>query len=354
MANLIKLPGLIDIHVHLRDPGQTHKEDFLTGTTAALAGGVTAVFDMPNNLDPIFTLEKLEEKENIVSKKAVCDYALYFGTDGKNLPEFEKVKNKVIGLKVYLNLTTGKLLVENDKLVEGIFEAWPKDKVVVVHAENEKVDLVLQLSKKYGNKLHVTHVATKEMLNKIIAAKKNNNLLSCDVTPHHLFLTLKDKEILGSFSEVKPPLASQDDAKFLWENLKYIDSIATDHAPHTAEEKKGLNPASGMPGLETMLPLLITAYKESKISLDEIVRLTNTNPQKLFGLKPYSDTYVEVDLDAKYIIKNEELKTKSGWSPFNGRKVYGKVKSVYIRGIKVLEDGHILVNAGFGKNILYT
>lgn len=353
MKKIIRLPGLIDIHVHLRDPGQTFKEDFYTGTCAALAGGVTTVFDMPNNIEPIFSYDKLIEKINIAKKKAVCDWGLYFGTDGKNIEEFEKVKNFVVGLKIYLNLTTGKYLVDDERQVEKVFEAWPKDKVIVVHAEGDKIDLAIDLCRKYKNKLHITHIATRSDLEKIMDAKLLKLNITCDVTPHHLFLTEKDLPCLDGFGEVKPSLKSQPNADFLWDHLKFIDCIATDHAPHTLEEKKSFDPPSGMPGLETMLPLLLTAVKQKRLVLADIVRLTNTNPQKIFGFKQEENTYVEVDTEEKYVFKNEDLKTKCGWSPFAGWKMQRKVKNVYLRGKKVFSEGKILAKSGFGKNILH-
>lgn len=365
MSNIIRLPGLIDIHVHLRDPGQTHKEDFYTGTSAALAGGVTAVFDMPNNLEPIFTYEKLLEKIEAVKKKAVCDWGLYFGTDGKNLDQFPLVQSLVIGLKIYLNLTTGKYLVEDEELVEQVFSKWPKEKVIVVHAEGEKIDLAIALCRKYKNKLHITHIATKSDLEKIIDAKLLKLNITCDVTPHHLFFykdqkknivysTLGREKIEYNVSKmivVKPSIALRRDVEYIWEQLTYVDCIATDHAPHTREEKQSSNPASGVPGLETMLPLLMTAVRQKRLTLDDIIRLTNTNPQKIFGFKQERKSYVEIDTDEEYIIDDNKLYTKCSWSPFTGRKVWGRVKRVFIRGIKAFEDGKILVKPGFGVNI---
>ena len=365
MSSLITLPGLIDIHVHLRDPGQTNKEDFYTGTSAALAGGVTAVFDMPNNKEPILTYERLSAKRNIAEGKAVCDFGLYFGTDGKNIHEFPKVKDKVVGLKIYLNITTGRLLVEEERLVEAIFASWPKEKVIVVHAEGEKIDLVIQLCSRYGNKIHITHITTRNDLEKVIIAKRNKLPVTCDVTPHHLFLfndqkenifysTLGRKKIEYNISKmivVKPSIALRRDVEYIWEQLTYVDCIATDHAPHTREEKQSSNPASGVPGLETMLPLLLTAVKQKRLTLADIIRLTNTNPQKIFGFKQDKNTYVEIDAEEEYEIRNEHLFTKCGWSPFHGWKVYGRIKRVYLRGKKVFADGKVLTKPGFGKHI---
>ncbi|MBI4066992.1 amidohydrolase family protein [Candidatus Gottesmanbacteria bacterium] len=377
MGKPIRLPGLIDIHVHFRDPGQTDKEDFYTGTSAALAGGVTTVFDMPNNLVPIFTLKTLLEKMKIAEKKAVCDYGFYFGTDGKNITEFEKVKGLVIGLKVYLTLTTGKYLLDNGQKLEEVFESWPKEKVIVVHGEGDKIDLAINLAKKYKNKVHITHVSKKNDLQVIIEGKKTNSNITCDVTPHHLFLSkeqISAKNTSGvarrvypersrrdspdgggtanGFYEVKPPLASRVDQDFLWEHLKDIDAIATDHAPHTIEEKKSNTPPSGMPGVETTLPLLFTAVKDGRLTMKDLIRLTNTNPQMIFGFRQNKNTCVEIDPDEKYTIENENLKTKCSWSPFARREVYGRVQKVFIRGEKVFEKGKILAKPGLGRNIL--
>lgn len=351
MSKLIRLPGLIDIHVHLRDPGQTYKEDFYTGTSAALAGGVTAVFDMPNNLEPIFTCQKLMEKINIAEQKAVCDWGLYFGTDGKNTDEFEKIADKVVGLKVYLNMTTGRLVIDDEELVEKVFKLWPKSKIIVVHAEGEKINLAIRLAEKYGNKLHVTHINTRQLLKKIMAAKKNKLNITCDVTPHHLFLTAEDIKPLKGFGIMKPPLSSREDIDYLWDHLSAIDCIASDHGPHTTEEKQEKNPPTGVPGLETLLPLLLTASSAGRITFNDIVRLTSTNPAKIFNMLADNNTYIEVDLEEKYLIEDKNLKTKCGWSPFAGREAQGRIKRVFIRGTKAFENGQILVSPGFGKSV---
>jgi len=349
--NIIRFPGLIDIHVHLRDPGATHKEDFYSGTCAALAGGVTTVFDMPNKGYDVINQQELENKIGIATQKAVCDWGLYLGTDGKNTGTFEDLADKVVGLKIYLTSTTGHVLLP-EELLPQVFEKWPKTKVIVCHIECEKTDLVLDLAAKYKNKIHVTHVSTKKQLEEIMDAKKDNLNISCDVTPHHLFLTEDDISGLKGFGMVKPPLSTKTDADFLWSHLKKIDCIVTDHAPHTMEEKISDNPPTGLPGLETMLPLLLTAFHQGAISIEDIIRLTNTNPQKIFGYKQDDGSYVEVDMDEEWMVKNEDLKTKCGWSQFNGWKMKGRVRRVFIRGTKAFEDGKILVDQGFGKNII--
>lgn len=351
MSKLIQLPGLIDIHVHLRDPGLTYKEDFYTGTSAALAGGVVTVFDMPNNLEPILTIEKLLKKIDIVKKKAVCNWGLYFGSDGKNINEFEKAAKKVVGLKIYLNFTTGRLAIENDDLVEKVFKSWPKEKTIVVHAEDERIELVLNFCGKYKKKTHITHVSQRKDLEKIIDAKKNRLNLTCDTTPHYLFLTKNDEKKLGALGKVIPQLSSQKDQDYLWSHLQEIDCIASDHAPHLLAEKKSVSPSNGLPGLETTLPLLITAWKEKRITLKEIIRMTNINPQKIFNYKQDENTFTEIDVEEYYVIENKNLMTKCGWSPYAGRKVFGKIKQVYLGGKKAFSEGKILIKHGFGNNI---
>jgi len=356
-ASILRLPGMIDVHVHLRDPGATHKEDFYTGTFAAISGGIVAVFDMPNNIPPIFSQNALGEKEKIAKKKAVCDWGLYFGSNGENTEEFDKIANSVVGLKLYLgdkkNMPSqyAHVYIGDDLVVREVFQAWPKDKIIVLHAEGKYIDLAINLSRTYGNRIHITHVSSRETLEKIIDAKKSKVKMTCDVTPHHLFLTRDDAKRLKGFGAVAPPLEDKEDVQYLWNNLNHIDCIATDHAPHTREEKEQNNPPFGLPGLETALPLLLTAFHNGRLSLEDIVRLTSTSPAKIFGIPLDKKTWVEVDTNQTYVIENRNLKTTCGWSPYNGWKVRGKIKRVFIRGTKVFEEGNLLVAPGFGINL---
>lgn len=351
MSNIIRLPGLIDIHVHLRDPGETQKEDFYSGTCAALAGGITTVFDMPNNIIPVFTTAALNDKLRYISAKAVCDYGLYFGTNGLNTDEFKKVADRVVGLKLYLSQSTGKYVVGDDESAGLVFKKWPKNKLIVIHAEDDKVDLAINLAEKYGNKIHITHINTKKALESVISAKLEKANITCDVTPHHLFLDQSDLSLLKGLGKVKPPLKTTDDKEYLWDHLDSVDCLCSDHAPHTVAEKKGDNPPAGVPGLETFLPLFLSAMHDGRINLQRIIQMTNTNPQKIFGYVQDKNTYIEVDMDSKYTINNEDLKTKCKWSPFTGWEVQGKVNTVYIRGQKVFDNEQILVRPGFGKQI---
>ena len=349
MTNIITLPGLIDPHVHLRTPGQEYKEDFTTGTSAALAGGFTTVLDMPNNLHPITTLERLEEKRKLASQQAVCDIGFYFASDGNNLAEFPKVKHLVKGLKLFLNHTTGDLLITDIATVEKIVAAWPETLPILFHAEEEKVVFVVNLAKKYKKPMHICHISSAFALQAIINAKEQGIPISCGVTPHHLFLTAKDREKPGGFATMKPELQTQQDVDFLWKHLDAIDVIESDHAPHTIEEKQSTIPPFGVPGLETTLPLLLTAVHEHRVTINDIKRLCSENPARIFHIPQDPETNVEVDIDETWTVENGKLHTKCHWSPFNGWQMKGKVKRVFIRSTKIFEHDRILVKAGFGK-----
>lgn len=345
---MLKLPGLIDPHVHLRDPGQTFKEDFTTGTSSALAGGFTAILDMPNNLHPVTSNKLLSEKMRIAKRKILCDVGFHFGSLGENPAEFYKVQDKVFGLKVYLNQTTGNFIV-NEGVFYNICLKWPPKKPILVHAEEDILEQVLSIGKQTGQHIHVCHVSSKSELKMIMKAKKSYKRITCGVTPHHLYLTERDVKNLGPYGKVKPYLKSRKDVDFLWKNLKHIDIIESDHAPHTKEEKAGDNPPFGIAGLETTLSLLLNSHYHNKISLDEIIRLCHDNPAKIFKVKTYLRTKIIVDENEGWIVDSDEFFTKCKTSPFNGMRLTGRVKTVFIRGKKVFENGKILAKPGSGK-----
>ena len=332
---LLRLPGLIDVHVHLRDPGQTYKEDMKAGTTAALAGGFATVIDMPNNKTPTTTLSRLKEKIRIAKSKAVCNVGFYAGSLGNNLEELMKMEPYVYGLKLYLNKTTGGFLIDTEKL-KKIFAAWKSKKPILVHAESDVIKKVIDLSAKMKKRLHVCHVSNEVELREIIKAKRKGYRVTCGVTPHHLFLTKAMEKGLGPFGIMKPSLKSRKDVDFLWSHLKYIDIIESDHAPHTIKEKKSNNPPYGVPGLETTLPLLLTAVSEHRLTMNRLKQLCFDNPKKIFNIKTDENTYIEVDERKEWVVDNKKLMTKCGWSPFHGWKVKGKVTQVFINGKKVL------------------
>lgn len=341
----IQLPGLIDTHVHLREPGWEYKEDFASGTKAAIAGGYTTVIDMPNNPNPITSPQALEEKMKLASGRIYADVGFHFGGALGGVPYFEQVKRKVFGLKVYMNHTTGPLLVEDQKDLATIFSSWPKDKPLMVHAEGETLKNAIFLARKFGTKLHICHVSLAIQVGMIRSAKADGLPITCEVSCHHLFLTEEDAAKLGNFGMMRPPLSPKQDQQTLWEGLLdgTIDIIASDHAPHTKEEKQSSEKIiNGVPGLETTLPLLLTAVADNRLTVDKVIELTNTNPRKIFNIPPTFDTVVEVDLSKIYLIDSAKLYTKCRWTPFEGMKVTGKINRVVLRGQVVFNDGEVL------------
>jgi dihydroorotase-like cyclic amidohydrolase len=345
--SLIKLPGLIDPHVHLRDPGQTHKEDFYSGTSAALAGGFVTVMDMPNNAEPVTTLARLETKIASARQKAVCDIGFHFGTLGDNFDEFPKVIDKVMGLKIYLNVTTGGFIIDKDKLLE-IYKAWPSDKPILLHAEEDVSDLVGGVLKSTMKRTHMCHVSSRRELEFVMRSKDEGLPITCGVTPHHLFLSDKDAERLGAHAHMKPYLKSQEDIDFLWDHIDYVDIIESDHAPHTLEEKASDDPPFGVPGLETTLPLMLSAEAAGKITREQLIERLHGNAARIFNVPTDGNTYIEID-DGEYKISSKDLFTKAGWTPFDGRKAVGKVKKVVIRGETVFSDNQVLAKPGSGR-----
>ena len=339
---LLKLPGMIDAHVHLREPGATHKEDFHTGTAAALAGGVITVLDMPNNTPPVVDRESLEYKKRLAMGKALCPVGFYLGATEDNAASCAAIAEEAVGLKIYLNQTYGPLRMRSLLALMSHFRRWPSHKPIALHSEGVFVAVAIALSRLYDRPVHICHVSRKEEILLIREAKKQGAKITCEVTPHHLFLTQADARRLGSFAYMKPPLGSEEDRAALWDNLAFVDIIASDHAPHTREEKESPDPPPGVPGLETTLPLLLTAVSEGRLTLERLVELTFHNPARIFGITPPPGTWVEVDPDARYTISAAELKTKCGWSPFEGMAVRGRVQRVYLAGCKVYEEGELV------------
>lgn len=335
---MLRLPSLIDIHVHLRDPGQTYKENFRTGTMAAIAGGFTTVLDMPNNKTPITTLARLKKKIKIAKQKAVCDVGFYAGSVGDNLNELMKMEPYVFGLKLYLNRTTGNYLINAEQLAK-IFNAWKSKKPILCHAEENVLKTLFGVVKKTKKKVHICHVSNQAQLELIIEAKKKGLPVTAGTSAHYLFLTKKEVKKIGALAMIKPYISDKSDQDYLWKNLNWIDLIESDHAPHTLEEKLSKNFPTGFPSLETTLPLLLTAISQKKLSVNRLIELCYENPKRIFNIKTDENTFVEIDEKKEYIIDNKKLFTKCGWSPYAGWKVKGKVERVFLRGKKVFEDG---------------
>ncbi len=357
---MIKLPGLIDPHVHLREPGATHKEDYDSGTSAALAGGITIVLAMPNTKPPIFDAETLDLALNAAKQKAHCDYGQFVGAGPDNADWDKTQPQRAAGLKMYLDLTFGELRLDDMTLWMPHFENWPKNMPIVAHSESRSMAAAILFASIYDRPVHIAHISLKEEVLLIKAAKERGIKVTCEVCPHHLFLTAPSSPSplpLGEGRrgegrmEVRPRLATRKDVDALWENLDVIDCFATDHAPHTMEEKDSDNPPPGFPGLETILPLLLTAVSESRLTIPDLIEKMYTNPKKIFNLPDQPETWVEVDENAVYEIQAAEQFTRCGWTPFEGWQVKGKVRKVVLRGRTAFEDGKILAPAGYGRNI---
>ncbi|MBI5296933.1 MAG: amidohydrolase family protein [Chloroflexi bacterium] len=356
---MLKLPGLIDPHVHVREPGATHKEDWDTVTQAALAGGVTTILAMPNTKPPIFDEATLNLALDAAKAKARCDYGQYIGAgpDNGDWDKREALSLQAAGLKMYLDSTFGELRLDDMSLWTPHFQKFPKDSPMVMHSESRTMAAAILFSTIYDHPVHIAHVSLKEEILLIKAAKEKGIKVTCEVCPHHLFL---DKDLTGfknlsgltsGRTEVRPRLATPEDVQSLWINLDVIDCFATDHAPHTLEEKDSDNPPPGFPGLETMLPLLLTAVDEGRLTINHLIEKLHTNPKRIFNLPDQPETWVEVDENASYEIKASETFTRCGWTPFEGWQVKGKVRKVVLRGKTAFEDGKILAEPGCGKNI---
>jgi carbamoyl-phosphate synthase/aspartate carbamoyltransferase/dihydroorotase len=354
---MIKLPGLIDPHVHLREPGATHKEDYDSGTSAALAGGITIVLAMPNTKPPIFDAETLDLTLSAAKQKAHCDYGQFVGA-GPNNADWEKYKgvsSLAAGLKMYLDSTFGELRLDDMTLWQPHFKSWPKDMPIVAHSESRSMAAAILFAEIYDRPVHIAHISLREEVLLIKAAKEKGIKVTCEVCPHHLFLSKDDIPSISNGhpgrGEVRPRLATRKDVDSLWENVDVIDCFATDHAPHTIEEKDSDNPPPGFPGLETILPLLLTAVSESRLTMPDLIAKMYTNPKKIFNLPDQHETWVEIDEKAAYEIKASEQFTRCGWTPFEGWRVKGKVRKVVLRDNTAFEDGKILAPSGYGRNV---
>lgn len=356
---MLKLPGLIDPHVHVREPGQIHKEDWDSATAAALAGGITMILAMPNTKPPIFDASTLDLVLAAAKSKARCDYAQFVGAGPDNAEIVATLAARAAGLKMYLDSTFGELRLDKMTLWMPHFEQFPNDYPIVLHSESRTMAAGILFAAIYNRPVHIAHISLKEEVLLIKAAKERGIKVTCEVCPHHLFLTsdtpLPQGEAPGvrvnGRKEVRPRLATQEDVDALWANLDVIDVFATDHAPHTLEEKDSDNPPPGFPGLETILPLLLTAADNGRLTIDDIITKMYTNPKRIFQLPDQPETWVEVDENAEYEIRAADLRSRCGWTPFEGWQVKGQVRKVVLRGQTAFEDGKILVDKGYGRNV---
>jgi len=352
---MLKLPGLIDPHVHVREPGQTHKEDWDTVTQSALAGGITMLLAMPNTKPPIFDASTLDLALASAKEKARCDYAQFVGAGPDNAEIAAALAPRAAGLKMYLDSTFGELRLDDMTLWMPHFEQYPKDMPIVLHSESRTMAAGILFAAIYDRPVHIAHISLKEEVLLIKAAKEKSIKVTCEVAPHHLFLTKDEIPAIShghpGRGEVRPRLATQEDVDSLWTNLDVIDIFATDHAPHTLEEKDSDNPPPGFPGVETILPLLLTAVHDGRLSVEQIVEKMHNNPKRIFNLPDQPDTWVEVDENETYEIRSAEIHSRCGWTPFEGWQVRGRVKRVVLRRRDVYKDGEGLAEPGYGKNV---
>lgn len=350
------LPGVMDVHTHMRDPGLSHKEDFETGSKACAKGGVTTFIDMPNTVPNTTTKEILDTKESNSKNRSYVDYGFHFGGSKlDNSEEIRKVRDRVASTKIFLNMSTGDMLVEEEKVLENLFK---ESKIVSVHAEDEMVDRAIDLARKFKKPLYLCHLSKNSEVEKLRAAKKEGLKIYGEVAPHHLFL---DSSMANSLLIMKPELKGKEDNEALWLGLKdgTIDTIGTDHAPHTLEEKSSKT-TYGIPGVENSLELMLKEL-DKKIDMKTLQRVMSENPAKIFGIIGkgkieigYDADLVVVDLNNKETIKNENVVSKCGWTPYSGIVGGGKVLLTMVRGHIVYDGENFIEKIGEGvkyKNV---
>ena len=363
------MPGVIDVHTHMREPGVTYKEDFETGSKACAKAGITTFYDMPNTVPTTTTLENLLNKKELAGKKSIVNFGIHFGgSKNNNISEIKKVldKKEVNTVKIFMNVTTGEMLIEDDEILKGVFQ---NSGLVLVHAENEMIDKAIGLNQKYGKGLYVCHIPSAEELKKVIEAKKDSRLnnemhrIYAEVTPHHLFLNEEIRESSERnkmLLRMKPELRKKSDNEFLWKaiNEGFVDTIGTDHAPHLIDEKLE-KVTFGMPGVETSLALMLTAYNEGKIKLSAIQKLMCENPaeiMKIVGRGKLKEGYyadvIVVDTEKEWIAGVDDmLESKCGWTPYENWKLKGKNIMTVVNGKIVYENGKIDENVKKGKSV---
>ncbi len=379
-TGLTVLPGVIDTQVHFREPGLEHKEDLQSGARAAVMGGVTAVFEMPNTKPSTATPEALADKVARAKGRMWCDHAFYMGATADNaehLSNYEKVPG-CCGIKVFMGASTGDLLVWDDPTLARVLAHGHRR--VAIHAEDESrmrdrkalalegrpdthpvwrddesallaTTRVVKLAREARRRIHVLHVTTPQEL---AFLAQHKDIASVEVTPQHLTLGGPDcYEALGTFAQMNPPIRStaHRDGLWQWVSQGVADVIGSDHAPHTLAEKSGTYPntPSGMPGVQTLLPLLLNHLHEGRLSLPQLVDLTSAGAQRLFNLVGkgrialgYDADFTLVDLKKHWTITEPWLASRCGWSPFTGMDITGKPTHTIIRGTIVMQEDEIL------------
>ena len=350
MPDLI-FPGLIDVHTHLRVPGGEHKEDFATGTAAALAGGVTMALAMPNTNPPLTTPAALAAARRAAAAAVRCDVGLFAGAAPADVAHLPALAEEAAALKIYLNDTFGRLRVDDLPTLVACFTTWPRHKLIALHAERQSVAVAIGLAATYDRPIHLCHISRREEIELIADAKGRGLPVTCEVTPHHLFLSEADAARLGPLGDMRPVLGTAGDVAALWAHLgDTIDCVATDHAPHTLAEKHSATPPPGVPGLETSLPLLLAAVADGRLTPERLTALMHDNPRRIFDLPSQPDTWVEVDM-TPWRLPETGWQTKCDWTPFAGLTAGGRVARVVLRGAVVVDGGAVLAAPGSGTVI---
>jgi len=357
MSRILHLPAPVDPHVHLRDLDWAHKGTFTSETSAALAGGYSAVLDMPNTPPSTVNSSALMTKLTVIAAGAVSDWGVYFGAGHHISPDdLAQASAHVCGLKIYCNDTTGDLLVDDQHLRAAHFAAWRQAAIgrpIALHAEGETVAEMLTLVREYRVPTHFCHISTAYEIDLLAAARQEGLPVTVGVTPHHLYLTQADVSALGPYGLMKPLLKTPADRDALWKAIDdgIVDVIESDHAPHTLAEKTSERTFYGVPGLETTLPLLGLAVHEGRITAEQMIALTCENPRRIFHIPLTEETYTRFDLDDAYTLDNARLHTQCGWTPFDGLRVYGRVLETWVRGRRCFGGEHVLAAPGTGVNV---
>ena len=382
-TNKVVLPGIIDTQVHFREPGSTDAEDLESGSKAAVLGGVTSLFEMPNTNPPTANLIEFEKKLQAAKNRMHSNYAFYFGATPHNTDQLAKLKDVegCCGVKLFAGSSTGNLLVDKEADIEKVISS--SDRIVSIHSEDEDIikmrkkfirkgDVhshpewrnvecamsstrrVVKIAERYNKKIHVLHVTTKEEVDFLAMHKKN---VTFETTPQHLTLYAPNcYDELGTYAQMNPPLRSKEHYDRLWVAIKnnIVDVLGSDHAPHLKidKDKEYPNTPSGMPGVQTIFPVMIDHVNNGKLELNQLIKLMSENPCKIFGIKNkgfikegFDADLTIVDMKKEVIIKNEMIASKCGWTPFNNYKVKGFPVGTIVNGILVMSDGKILVES---------
>ncbi len=377
---LCVLPGVIDTQVHLREPGNEHKEDLESGTRAAVLGGVTAVFEMPNTSPPTVTAEALADKLARAAGRTWCDHAFFVGASPDNIATLADLETLpgCAGVKLFMGSSTGTLLVADDDAVFNVLKSGRRR--IAVHSEDEarlreraalriagdpsshpvwrdaetarrSTERLMALAGRAGRRVHVLHVTTAEEM-EILAA--NKKIATVETTPQHLTLIAPDcYQRLGTYAQMNPPIRDQGHWRALWRAVEQgiVDVIGSDHAPHTREEKDRPYPdsPSGMTGVQTLLPLLLDHMTQGRLTLERIADLTSAGPARIFGIagkgriaRGYDADFSIVDLAARWKLTNDWIASKCAWTPFDGMTITGRPVATIVRGHIVMRDGDIV------------